>query len=241
MPLNPYERLAPYYHKKWTAFARGYVQIIRRLGFSSGELPTSVLDVACGTGVLAGELSQAGFTVVGMDLSEEMISIAKANYPNINFLVADMRAMRLGMKFDLITCTFDSLNYITSKNALSDVFVKVGEHLYNDGHFLFDINTPKLYEDKQKGTLHHTIDCEEFDQILKYDGMKLLSRTIFQFSDGTFEEHLQRPYTFSEMQELICKSNFKLERAFVDEKLHPPEPNSYKIFYLLKKVETGNA
>ena len=163
MRLKPYQRLAPFYHKEWTGFAENYISIINNLELKSKDPPVSVLDIACGTGVLVGELAKIGFSVKGTDISKEMIEVAKTEFPNIDFIISDMRVMNLKIKVDLITCTFDSLNYLTSIYDINRVFNNVNRHLNDSGYFLFDINTPKLYEDKQHGSIHRVVDGYKFD------------------------------------------------------------------------------
>jgi len=235
MQLRPYQRLAPYYHEEWTGFAKSYITILENLGLIGPTPAPSALDIACGTGVLAAELLKAGFSVVGVDISEEMIAVAKAEYPDITFLVSDMRSMSLGRTFDLVTCTFDSLNYLTSSADMQSVFSTVNKHLVNGDHFLFNINTPRLYGDKQHGTIHRTILGCEFDQILHYDRANRLSITTFQFDDGCYEEHIQKPYTYGDIVGMLDIANFKLVRAFQDSKLKEHEPDSYKIYFLAQK------
>jgi SAM-dependent methyltransferase len=237
MNLKPYQQLAPYYHKEWTPFVLNYLTIIRNLAILPQTTPFSILDIACGTGVLAGELSKLGFSVIGADVSEEMISIAKAEFPSIQFILSDMRTMNLEKLVDLVTCTFDSLNYIISIEQMNKVFMNVNMHLNDDGYFLFDINTPTLYEDKQHGTIHHSINGCDFDQILLYDKDNRISKTIFKFSDGHYEEHIQKPYTYDEIVKIASNTNFKLIKAFRNTKLQPQEPLSYKIFFLMQKAK----
>lgn len=235
MQLRPYQRLAPYYHKEWTGIAKSYIRILENLGLYNPEPVVTVLDLACGTGVLASELRKAGFSVVGSDISEEMIAVAKAAYPDITFLVSDMRSISLSKAFDLATCTFDSLNYLTSSADLQTVFITVNKHLVDGGRFFFDINTPKLYEDKQHGTIHRTIDGYEFDQVLHYDRTNRLSTTTFQFDDGCYEEHIQKLYTYEDIISIIDVTHFTLIRAFQDSSLKECEPGSYKIYFLAQK------
>ena len=118
---------------------------------------------------------------------------------------------------------------------VGDVFRNVRAHLKKDGYFLFDVNTPKLYEDKQHGTIHRSINGYEFDQVLLYDAEKRISKTRFEFDDGSHEEHVQRPYTHDEMEMKIHDSGLRLIRSFDNNELRPPESNSYKIYFLAQR------
>ena len=83
------------------------------------------LDLACGTGVLCGLLSEHGYDASGMDFSQGMIRIAKENYPNLFFDVADMIVYRPEKKFDLVTCTGDAINHIHDLNDVGRIFENV--------------------------------------------------------------------------------------------------------------------
>lgn len=61
-----------------------------------------ILDLGCGTGELAHEISKHGATVIGMDLSTQMIDSAKRKYPEINFFVGDAESFKLDEQVDAV-------------------------------------------------------------------------------------------------------------------------------------------
>jgi trans-aconitate methyltransferase len=65
----------------------------------SGE---RILDLACGTGQLTAEIAKCGAEVLGLDRSEEMLRKARANYPDITFVLADAAAFRFAQPFDAV-------------------------------------------------------------------------------------------------------------------------------------------
>jgi len=117
------------------AFGQQLLQWLKETGYS----PRSALDLACGTGILCRILQEGGISSWGMDLSPGMISIARAENPEIPFDVADMVTYRPGKSFDLITCTGDALNHIPCLTDVEKILHNV-YHLLNDGgYFVFDI------------------------------------------------------------------------------------------------------
>lgn len=97
-----------------------------------------ILDLGCGTGLHDAELSKRGYIVTGIDLSKEMIEIAKEKNQNINFLVGDMANFNLNRKFDCIICMFSSLGYLTENNQIENFFKSIKKHLNEKGLLIID-------------------------------------------------------------------------------------------------------
>ncbi|MFJ2741691.1 class I SAM-dependent methyltransferase [Streptomyces sp. NPDC087440] len=89
----------------------------------------SVLDVACGTG---GHLVPfrdlfAG-PVEGLELSEPMLDLARAELPDVPLHQGDMRDFDLGRTFDVVTCLFASIGYVTSEDELRATVARLAAH-----------------------------------------------------------------------------------------------------------------
>jgi SAM-dependent methyltransferase len=100
----------------------------------------TVLELACGTGSILKQL-QPKYDVTGVDLSEEMLAIARKKVPDVRVVRADMRTVDLGERFDAVLCVYDSINHLTQFRDWEAVFRRAREHLNDRGLFLFDINT----------------------------------------------------------------------------------------------------
>lgn len=185
---------------------------------------------------LASELYKLGYEVCGIDISKDMINTAKSNYPEIQFDIADMTNFNLDSKFDLITCTFDSINYLTEDEEILKALSNIHSHLSNTGYFVFDINTPSLYEEKHFGTIDREFNGIKFKQILKYDKEKKIGTTIFDFGNGEREVHVQKAYSAVDMDNLLTQSGFLKVERFKDFKLSPIEEKVYRIFYIVRKI-----
>ncbi|SHH85646.1 class I SAM-dependent methyltransferase [Desulfosporosinus lacus] len=98
---------------------------------------SSVLDIGCGTGTSALEISQTGVRVLGVDLSDEMIEIAKRKAQerksSSSFAIADMRDLQLIQeKFEGILCLGNTLAHVSGETELNQVlgqFWEKGTHL----------------------------------------------------------------------------------------------------------------
>lgn len=107
-----------------------------------------VLELACGAGDLAILLKKAGLSVVGLDLSEEMLSIAaeKAQTAGVELplLQGDMTDLSEIGTFEAVTCFDDSICYMSDLKQVQAVFKQVYQCLEMGGQFLFDAHS--LYQ-----------------------------------------------------------------------------------------------
>jgi len=102
----------------------------------------TLLELACGTGAVLEPLSEY-YQVAGLDISIDMLSVARKKLPGAPLVQADMVTFELGRKFDVIICVFDSINHILSFADWGRLFRRVAQHLAQGGLFLFDINTER--------------------------------------------------------------------------------------------------
>lgn len=100
--------------------------------------PRSVLDVACGTGHHLAVLARTVPRAVGFDLSEDMCGRAASTYPHLTFRVGDMRSIRLGETFDLVTCLFSAIGHMATVAELTEALVTMREHLAPGGVCIVD-------------------------------------------------------------------------------------------------------
>jgi len=142
------------YNQMWTAFAQAVAPPISdfyEAHLRERALPDlehkSLLDLCCGTGQLAVFFLEQGYRVVGIDLSEPMLSYAKENAATYlesgqaTFIQADAVDFKLDERFGLVVSTFDALNHLGSQEALRLCFQCVYPLLLPGGLFIFDLST----------------------------------------------------------------------------------------------------
>ena len=236
--IKPYERLSKVYDFGWADFSKQYIGLINELFSERGITQATILDIACGTGTLAIELAQSGHIVRGIDSSPEMIRIAKSKpikLPNLFFDVQDMVRFNVDGKFDLVTCTFDSINYIRKLNDLREMLFRVASVLYERGLFIFDSNTKQLYISHSDETYKRELNGQSFIQHCSYDSARNIATTVFSFSDGTYEIHKQRPYDYDELGPLLKHAGFHVVHLFSWFERMPYSSNTPKLFCVAEK------
>ncbi len=96
-----------------------------------------LLDVACGTGRHLEYLRQR-FAVEGLDLSPELLEIARQRNPGVPFHQADMVDFDLGRTFDVVTCLFSSIGYVKTLEALHRALFSMARHLVPGGLMIIE-------------------------------------------------------------------------------------------------------
>jgi SAM-dependent methyltransferase len=100
-----------------------------------------VLEPGAGTGRATEFLARTAGRVVAFDLSPEMAARARDRFvdrPEVTVLVADMRELRLGERFDLIAAVDDPFVHLTEDDDRDRAFARISEHLAPEGRFLLD-------------------------------------------------------------------------------------------------------
>ena len=92
----------------------------------------TLLDVACGTAKHLHYFKDY-FDCVGMDYSESMLALARANEPMLEFFQGSMIDMCYPKTFDVITCLFSSIGYVTTDEALRQTWQTFYNHLNTGG------------------------------------------------------------------------------------------------------------
>lgn len=109
-----------------------FLDVIRK--FSRIKKPKTLLDLGCGGGHVDHALCKH-FQLTGIDISENMLALARSLNPSADYFPGDMRSVRLGKKFDVVIAA-DAICYMLSEDELRAAFTTAWEHLAPGGVFV---------------------------------------------------------------------------------------------------------
>lgn len=153
--------------------AEAFIQrLFQYLKLSAGA---RVLDLACGKGRHAVQVNGLGFDVLGVDLSQENIKMAKCfKGEGIDFEVADMRELNLNNQFDLILNLFTSFGYFKKEGDNLKAIASISKSLTKGGLLVLDyLNVLKVKQDLpsseivQKNNIRYSIDKKVKNQFIE--------------------------------------------------------------------------
>ncbi len=184
--MKPYSAFAQIYdtcmdNVPYDEWAARIIELFRINGVPEGAI---VADLGCGTGAMSRKLSDAGYDVIGIDSSEEMLMTAQDNeyerlygdmddaffeeetelsedMRRITYLCQDIRSFELYGTVAGVVSVCDTMNYLLTDSDLVKTFRLVNNYLERDGVFVFDMKTPHYYE-KVLGNRVRVEDYEDF-------------------------------------------------------------------------------
>ena len=148
--MNAYKALAVSYDRltndvDYEATVAFYRQILA----AEGLHPRTAVDLACGTGSVTAILARMGIHTTGVDMSEEMLTMAQQKtmdlMPRPFFSCQRLERLTLPRAVDLAVCALDSLDYITEPKNCREAIRRVYRAINHVGFFLLDVTTP-LYQ-----------------------------------------------------------------------------------------------
>ena len=225
-----------------------WVKYIESLWAKFGCKPNLVLDLACGTGNITIPLAKKGYDMIGLDLSEDMLSMARSKsrkLENILFTLQDMRRFELYGTVDACICMVDSVNYILGEAELSEVFRLTRNYLNPGGLFIFDINTKHKFQNilKSNSFCDITEDAaliwenyyDEDSQINEY-----MVSIFLKSKNGLYERHeefhSQRAYEAEYICEALKASGFELLAQYDALTFDKPRKESEKVFFVAGNI-----
>lgn len=183
-----------------------------------GEL----LDIGCGTGGYLPFHLEKNVNITGLDISKEMLEIAKLKFPNIEFILGDIKKIEMSKIFNFAFMSFHVINYQNSKVEVLKTFQNISNHLKKDGILIFDF---------WHGLAIENDPPKKVDKIFRNKSLKLVRKTtptvnsITQIIDVCFdfsiykediltnqfqENHLMRYLYKEEIEKSLAQAGFEI-------------------------------
>lgn len=212
-----------------------------------------VLELGCGTGRMTRLLAQAGYDMIGVDCSGEMLQIAKekewdadGDGRDILYLLQDMREFELYGTVKAVVCVCDSLNYILEEKDLLTVFRLVNNYLDPGGVFIFDMNTIFKYreilgenticENRGEGSFIWENFYDEEERINQYDLTLFIREQGEQDLYRKYEEtHFQRGYELQSIQRLLREAGMEFVTMYDAFTREPAREDSERIYVIARE------
>ena len=245
--MGAYEALAASYDRLTNDVNyEATVTFYREILAAEGLHPRTAVDLACGTGSVSVLLAEQGLRVTGVDLSEEMLTVAQQKADGLKnlprFVCQSLQQLMLPRGVDLAVCALDSLDYITDPDDCAEAIRRVYRALNPGGIFIFDVNTPeKLRAMDGQVFLDEDDDVYcvwrgEFDEktnICSY-GMDLFQRQG-RLWHRFFEEHREYAYSAVQLTGYLREAGFTDIRVYGDRRMEPPQPGEQRIYMKARK------
>lgn len=212
------------------------------------RMPTLMLDLACGTGEFSNRFAVSGVSVIGVDISYDMLSVAREKSAeqgnDILYLCQDASELDLYGTIDGAICCLDSLNHITDYEKFCSAIARVSLFLEKDRLFIFDLNT----------TYKHREVLGDNTFVIETDDVYCVWQNEFSEKDNTVEINLdffmpegdayqrssesfcERAYTNGEIENALTKAGLKIEAVFEDMTENAPKESAERIVYVTRKV-----
>lgn len=204
-----------------------YVELARRYG-------GPVLELGVGTGRIARRIAEQGIEVVGVDGMQTMLQRAEAQRARssravqgrLRFEQGDLRSLRLGQRFPLVTAPFNVFMHLYTREDVEQALASVRRHLSPGGRLAFDVSNPdprsmardptRLYKCRP---VVHPMNGERYDysEAFHYDRATQVMHVSMILEHPNNQEDVQisalsqRQFFPAELESLLHYNGFVLE------------------------------
>lgn len=238
-----------YGDKDYAGEAKTIHEIISRYAVENHKM--QILNIGCGTGRHDRELRQIGYEVHGIDLSVEMIEIARREakeMEGLSYEVGDARDFSIKTQFDIAVSLFHVMSYQNTNEELKKVFTCVQRVLNEDGIFIFDVwYGPGVLNDRPSVRVKRVDDSENLfvriaepvihpnenvvDVQYNINVINKLTGTVTSID----EVHNMRYFFKPEIEEMLLHSGMELLKCIDCNTLEEPDFNSWTVYFIARK------
>jgi SAM-dependent methyltransferase len=245
---DPYTQIAGFYDRLMDHVNyAGWAELLEKLCYRwAPRPPMSHFDAACGTGRLLAEVDGVGMDYLGgMDRSSQMLEKARQRLhnhrPAIDLFTGDLVSHGPSRPVDLLSCLYDSINYLLTPRQLVAALANLGSRLDNGGLLVFDICTransvrhfDERVEEGRAGEYTWTRETE-FDRTTAIHTNRF---TIRHASRGApvEEVHHQRIYSIAEIRECCAMAGLELLGCHGEFSLEPGTEDHDRVHFVTRR------
>ena len=226
----------------WHGYIRG---LLRDYNINNGI----VAELACGTGTITSMLAADGYDMIGIDISGDMLGIARSKCPgSVLLLQQDIRELDLYGSAAAMVCVCDGMNYLAGDKDLYKTLCRVRIFLDYGGIFIFDLKTRYFYENVlgSRVIAENREDLSliwenEFNKDTDINEYLITIYSLCDEENGLFERfdelHRQRAYSIEKVKELVKKAGMETVAVYNAFTKEEPVDNSERVYFVVKKPE----
>lgn len=234
------------YNADYDALFNKIVSLAKEGGVTGGI----VCDLGCGTGELAFRFNDAGFDVIAVDNSDEMLDVLfdkrdEIEAYNVQILKQDITQLDMFGTVDLFTCTFDTVNHLEGAQAVQKLFDRVSLFLEPDGVFIFDMNTAykhiNILKNEKFDFLDDEADCYWQNTLYADENRTKISITIDDkhANQRYSEEFYEYYYSLDAVLDMLSKAGLRVEKLIDGETFGEIEENTQRYMFMVKKEQNN--
>ncbi len=246
--MNPIEYIEPYSDLA-TAYDyilqgvdyQGWYHYIKELMYKYVDNPRLILELGCGTGRFGAKFSAENYNIYGMDLSLDMVRVAKTRaFKSFRVFCGDIAQFSLAKTPDFIFAVHDTMNYFLQLKEVQGAIRSVRHVMGDETIFMFDVTTEynMLYNFDGKTTTYD-VRGRDVEWTNRYDPKEkfMVSTLRFFGDDGTCREenHFQRIYTVKEIKEVLRRERMEILGIFGDFTFEEPKKDTVMINFVVRK------
>lgn len=243
-----YNTLAQIYdHMMQHVDYRRWANYIIRIIENYSSLPSRLLDVGCGTGRFIKNFSEFEATIDGCDSSAEMLKIASHRNPNSEFILDSMPLLKKipDKKYTVITCLYDTINYLQDETALTQFLNRVYDLLPVEGLLIFDAVSEVFCQHYFNSFNENEVVDKNYaySRTSHYRPAKRqqINEIRIHTPAGTFEEkHTQKIFPFKKIKKIVRKkTDFKFMAMYEDFSFFDAQEDSDRAHFILKRIKNS--
>jgi len=207
-----------------------------------------VCDLGCGTGELAFRFDSAGFDVIAVDNSDEMLDVLfdkrdEIEAYGVQILKQDITRLDMFGTVDLFTCTFDTVNHLDGPAAVQKLFDRVSLFMHPDGVFIFDMNTAykhiNVLANEQFDFIEDEADCHWQNTLIEEENKTKISINIYDKHSGEHysEEFFEHFYDLEDIKTMLKNSKLEIVSLIDGEDFGPVKNDSQRYLFMVKKEQ----